>query len=99
MVRKINCECADRFEIEINSNMLLEEIKLFFDEQVNQHIYEDTPVKTPFYIGLSKVQNIEWYATKWYKCNKCGCLWEFNYPDFPAQGFVRKFEDGKYRPQ
>ena len=31
-----------------------------------------------------------------YKCNVCGCLWEFEYPDFPAKGFVRKFENGKY---
>lgn len=23
-------------------------------------------------------------------------MWEFNYPDFPAEGFVRKFEDGMY---
>ncbi len=39
---------------------------------------------------------IKWYATKWYKCNSCGCLWEFNYPDFPAKGFVKKYENGKY---
>lgn len=31
---------------------------------------------------------MEWYANKWYRCNKCGTLWEFNYPDFPAKGFV-----------
>ncbi len=20
----------------------------------------------------------KWYATKWYKCLQCGCLWEFD---------------------
>ena len=38
----------------------------------------------------------KWYADKWYKCKCCGTLWEFRYPDFPAKGFVRKFEDGVY---
>jgi len=99
MVRKINCECAERYETKINSIALFDEIKLFFDEQVNQHVFEDIPVKTPYYIGRSEIQNIKWYATKWYKCKQCDCLWEFNYPDFPVQGFVRKFEDGKYHPE
>ena len=39
---------------------------------------------------------MKWYADKWYKCNVCGTLWEFRYPDFPTRGFVRKFPDGKY---
>ena len=37
-----------------------------------------------------------WYADKWYRCNACGTLWEFQYPNFPAAGEVRKFEDGIY---
>lgn len=42
---------------------------------------------------------VKWYADKWYKCKDCGALWEFDYPDFPASGFVRKFDDGVYRPK
>jgi len=98
MVRKISCECAERHETKVNSNALFKEIKLFFDEQVSQYIFEDIPVKLPFYVGISGIEKIKWHATKWYKCKVCGCLWEFNYPDFPAQGFIRKFDDGKYYP-
>ena len=99
MVRKIGCECAQRYESQINSNSLFYEVKQFFSEQENLCIFKDIPVKTPYYTGNSKIQIIKWYATKWYKCRVCGCLWEFNYPDFPTQGFVRKFSDGNYRPQ
>ena len=39
---------------------------------------------------------MKWYADKWYKCLKCGVLWEFVYPDFPAQGSVRKLNLNDY---
>ena len=99
MGRKLKCECPDRDETQINSNVLFEEIKLYFYDQEKCNVFYETSVETPFYVGYSNAQNIEWYATKWYKCRICGCLWEFNYPDFPAQGFVRKFKDGKYCSQ
>ena len=93
------CNCDTRGETSINSHALFLELKAFFGENVRLGIYKEIPVKKPFYIGYSKYDSIKWYATKWYKCKKCGCLWEFNYPDFPAKGFVRKFEDGKYYPR
>lgn len=101
MVDKIICECVERYPIKINSYLLFEEIKSYFENQVNCGIYEDIPVDAPFYSGYSELskKDIKWFATKWYKCKICGCLWEFNYPDFPAQGFVRKFEDGQYHPE
>lgn len=101
MVREIKCECEERMEAKIDSYTLFQEIKAFFEGEVEKGIYQDTPVQIPYYTGYSELKNdkIPWYATKWYKCNDCGCLWEFNYPDFPAQGFVRKFVNGKYLPQ
>lgn len=96
MVRKISCECAERYDTKINTYALFGEIKHFFEEQVSNQVFEEIPVTTPFYIGFSEIQTIKWFATNWYKCKVCGCLWEFNYPDFPTEGFVRKFEDGKY---
>lgn len=73
-------------------------MKGFFSEQVDKGIFSDVEVAEPYYTGYSQMQKkeVKWYATKWYKCVRCGCLWEFKYPDFPAKGFVRKFEDGKY---
>lgn len=91
------CECNERVETKIDSCSLFEEINAFFKENVMAGVYSDIPVIEPYYIG--KGQNgyeLEWYADKWYKCNVCGCLWEFNYPDFPAVGFVKKFKDGKH---
>ena len=91
------CECSERVEININSYGLFMEIKEFFENSVKAGIYADIPVKKPYYIGKGSFgYKLKWYADKWYKCNICGCLWEFDYPDFPAQGFVRKFKDGKY---
>ena len=97
---QVKCDCNERCGIVINTDKLFEEIKGFFEEQVKTGIFSDIPVAEPFYVGYSEVknENIEWYATKWYKCNICGCLWEFNYPDFPANGFVKKFDNGKYIP-
>jgi hypothetical protein len=33
-------------------------------------------------------------AIKYYKCNSCGCLWKFIYPEFPSVGQILKFSDG-----
>ncbi len=101
MVRTIKCECEERMEVKIDSYSLFQEVKVFFEREVAKGIYQDVLVEMPYYVGCStiKIEKIPWYATKWYKCNDCGCLWEFNYPEFPAQGFVRKFVNGEYRPQ
>jgi len=92
------CDCSLRTETEINTYKVFEEIKAFLGEQVKKQIFEEIPVKDPFYTGYSILERreLQWYASKWYKCNICGCLWEFDYPDFPQKGFVKKFEDGKY---
>ncbi len=96
MVRGIECECIQRHEINISSWAIMEEMKIYFDEQVSLGIYEELTVKEPYFIGKSEMLNIAWYADKWYKCKMCGCMWEIRYPDFPAYGFVRKFPDGIY---
>ncbi|MCL2810613.1 MAG: hypothetical protein FWD25_01835 [Clostridia bacterium] len=96
---KLECECMYRYEMEIDSIRLLKEIAGFFDDQTNRHIFDSIPVQLPFYVGYSGTEPLSWYANKWYKCNVCGCLWEVNNPDFPAFGFVRKFENGHYHPK
>ena len=91
---QVKCDCNDRYDIEINSYRHFEELKEFFEIQVRKGVFTDILVSKPYFIGYSKLKEkeIEWYATKWYKCNVCGCIWEFNYPDFPAKGFVRKLK-------
>jgi hypothetical protein len=97
MVQKLECECKERKEAEIDSLALFEEIKEYFEEQVLSDVYDDKLVDRPYYVWESGTEKMIWYADKWYKCKVCGCLWEFRYPEFPASGFVRKFPDGSYR--
>lgn len=96
MVSSLKCECCNRYETDINSINAFNEIKSFFDEQVINGIYLEEQVIRPYYVWTDDKEHIEYYATKWYRCMVCGCLWEFNYPDFPAKGFVKKYVDGIY---
>ena len=90
------CDCAKRVGITINSYQLFEELQTFFEEQVKKGIFQEAEVEEPYALTSNGIEEMKWYATKWYRCNCCGCLWEFNYPDFPSLGFVRKFANGKY---
>ena len=91
------CDCEGRIEVTINSYKLFEELQEFFMQQVKKGVFKDIEVKEPYALTSNGVEEMKWYATKWYRCNYCGCLWEFLYPDFPAKGFIRKFADGKYK--
>lgn len=97
MVRKINCECTERYEIKINSYTLFEEIKIFFEKEVKKRVFEDVVVSKPL-CKLDDYGNVvtQWYPTKWYRCKVCGQLWAFEHPDFPAQGAVYKLNEDGY---
>ena len=99
MDRKLVCECSSRYPAEIDSASLFAEIKDFFEEQATLGIYDSVPVTQPYYYWQSGGRVAEYFADKWYVCKVCGCLWEFQYPDFPMKGEVRKFADGKYKAQ
>lgn len=98
MAQQLKCDCCDRIATSVNSFKIFEELKAFFDNQVNKEIFKEITPEVPYYSWKNNDGKMEWYATKWYICNSCECLWEFNYPDFPAKGFVRKFPDGIYKP-
>lgn len=91
MVWSLKCDCNERMEIEINSFKEFEEVKLFFNQQVEQGNFAEEIPQKPFYVWKGNNRMKKWFATKWYRCLKCGCLWEINYPDFPVKGFVRNF--------
>ena len=100
MVPLTRCDCAERIGIEINSYDLFEDLKTFFENQKEKGIFAELKVDKPYFIGYDiDGSAMKWYADKWYCCNYCGTLWEFAYPDFPAEGFVRKFADGRYYEQ
>lgn len=92
MVYSVKCECSNRFDTSIKSLKEYKEIKDFFEHQVEIGNYIIIKPRLPYFVSTEK----EWFANVWYKCKICSCLWEFNYPDFPAAGFVRKFPDGHY---
>lgn len=93
----IDCDCKERIGVEIDSYKIYEQLQQFFEEQVRRGIFVEIPVGTPYYIGTDDFGSTKWYADKWYRCRACGTLWEVVYPDFPAKGFIRKFENGKYK--
>lgn len=96
----MKCDCNERIGIEINSYALFEELRSFFENQVSEGVFRETPVEEPYFTSERCVagdkDGLKFYADKWYVCNVCGTLWEFGYPDFPAPGMVRKFENGIY---
>lgn len=91
------CDCNERIGIKINSWKQFEELKDFFEEQVEKGLFIEIPVERPYHTGYSvEGKAMKWYADKWYKCLECDVLWEFIYPDFPAQGSVRKLSADDY---
>jgi len=99
MTQEFECECLNRYPAEINSVAFFNEVKAFFEKQVSLGIFEDMPVTKPYYRWKTKDRDVEWYADKWYVCSSCGCLWELQYPEFPAKGVVRKFVDGQFKEE
>ena len=90
------CDCRERIGVDINSWKQFKELEAFFHAQVEQGVFVETPVGEPFYVWHddSCKEEMKWYADKRYTCLCCGTVWEFIYPDFPAQGFVRKLRRG-----
>ena len=97
MVCQLSCDCKEREGVEIISLTQFKSLEDFFSKQVKRGIFTEVRVEQPYFIWRQGDRYREWFASKWYKCRDCGCLWEVNYPDFPAKGFVRKFSDGIYK--
>ena len=83
------CLCEGTTDEKINTQKRFEEIKALFEE--HEEYVQISPLK-PYYSYEDK----NYYSNKWYRCSVCGCVFEFNYPDFPAQGFLKKYECHKY---
>ena len=92
----MKCDCDERVGIQINSMAMFEELQEFFSKQTEDGIFQKEEPSRPFYVWKSRSRTVEYYASAWYRCKVCGCLWEFEHPDFPARGFVKKYEDGIY---
>lgn len=95
------CDCSERTDIEINSWHVFQEMQSFFEGQVHKNTFIDIPVRRPYETGPRSIESllrkVEWFADKWYRCNVCGTVWEFKYPEFPAKGFVRRIDVGHYK--
>lgn len=48
------CDCDERIGIDVDSYKLFESLKMFFENQVDQGIFNEIEVEKPFYIGYSK---------------------------------------------
>lgn len=103
MVQIESCNCAAMDDEELDTWKKFEKAKEYFETQVKQGFFEEEKVTKPYHTwrcdGVAGLLGLEKrYATKWYRCRVCGCLWEIKYPDFPLTGFVRKLENGEYVP-
>lgn len=96
MVRELSCDCYIINDLIVNNISLFHKYQLFFDNQCKKGIYQEMTPQQPYYTWSQGINTKKWFATKWYKCKICGCLCEFQYPDFPANGFIRKFPNGEY---
>jgi len=94
-VAVIRCDCGERVGTKIQSQKLFDEMRSFFDGNVSNGIFEEISTGRrgqEFYFeetdeGVKKF----WHsANRWFKCRSCNSVWEFQYPDFPAAGYVRK---------
>ena len=93
---QLTSDCSERYNAKINTYKAFSDIKSFFELKVEKGIFSEIEVKHPYYIGCDNGKKIKYYANKWYRCNCCKYIWEFKYPDFPANGFVRRIEPDKY---
>lgn len=91
MAYSMRCKCNEDTSGEIDSITKFEQIRRFFQRQVEQGIYEEVPVKKPYYVWRFR----KYYADKWYRCKEYGCLWEIIYPDLPTNRSVNKFPHGR----
>ena len=95
------CECDNRYECKIDSQKKLAEVNGFFDKNQENGTFLKEPAEKPYYIWRDisrkdKNGRVRLFADAWYKCKICGCLWEVKWPDFPAIGFVKKYDNGEY---
>ncbi len=97
----MNCVCKDIREKQILSARSLDDTIEMFNQGCKDGFLIPCPVDEPYHIGYvdDDDKKIISYATKWYRCKSCGCLFEVLYPDFPMPGFVRRFDDGIYHKQ
>ncbi|MCR5195462.1 MAG: hypothetical protein K6D38_04035 [Pseudobutyrivibrio sp.] len=87
----IKCDCLEKTNQKITTAVQFDEARAFFKKMVEEKIYVEVDVKEPYHTGkLLDGKKVEWFADKWFKCNLCGQVWEFLYPDFPAGGKIRK---------
>lgn len=96
MAWKLNCDCKNIGDLSINNQSDFQRGINFFHHECIESKFQELIPQQPYYTWRQGSATKKWFATKWYKCMICGCLWEFQYPDFPAKGFIRKFPDGVY---
>lgn len=96
MVWRMSCDCKDIGELSIDRLNDFQKMIELFENECQKGIFREIVPQQPYYTWQRGSTTRKWYATKWYKCKACGCLWEFQYPDFPAKGFIRKFPNGVY---
>ncbi len=96
----IKCDCFERIGTIINTRKCYQEIESFFLGQVQAGVFEEISSgdqsQSTFEVYKNGEVKTYWHpANKWFRCRSCNCVWEFQYPDFPAPGYVKKYIEEK----
>ncbi len=92
----IKCKCDERLKSEHLSLDEAEEVETILSECVKKKLFRKThPLRIIGYFRM-EIDETVYRRRKWYKCRKCGCIWEYQMPDEKGGAWIRKFTDGKY---
>ena len=91
-----NCECDEKLVSEHLSLDEAEEVETILSECIQKKLFRKThPLRIIGYFRM-EIDETVYRRRKWYKCRKCGCIWEYQMPDEKGGAWIRKFADGKY---
>jgi hypothetical protein len=90
------CECNTILTSKHLSIYEAEEIEKLLSELVKKRILKKThPLRVVAYFRMEIMED-EYQSRRWYRCRKCGCIWEYHIPCEKGGAWIRQFEDGKY---
>ena len=91
MVHGLNCDCTKREDIKIDSYELFKALKDEFEQLVEVGTLKDiSDYGQIWYEDGGEEKQIYRTTRKVYQCIICGCKWVFMYPEFPANGYIKK---------
>ena len=89
---QLKCDCMERFDTDINSLKLFEEMKSFCHNQVANGVFIEIPVSKPYHTGYSTLEQkeLKWYATNGISVNHAAAFGSFCILIFQQRDLLEK---------